>query len=444
MAKYIIIKNNKGAIVLENKEKTKKASTLKTKLLIYTFIAVFLSVSISNIIFQLIGLDSSLSPQMAILVSAIVNMLIAGIVLYIIFDKIIGTSLRRLLLNIENIAQGDYTAIEEIKEIKKLPNINNALNQVVKNGKDMAIGIKSNSNILSKNSEDLASILEDTTVSVENIAQSVNEIANGSEDTSKNINELSEAISNLNQLSQDTDNYAEQATELSVFMASSAQEGNIALDNIMGMISSIESNTKDTSKIIADLNNQIKNIDNIVLIINEIAEQTNLLALNAAIEAARAGDAGRGFAVVAEEISKLADATHSYSQEISSITQNVSNSSTKAVNSVDEVINVVQKSVDTATSTKASFDSLLLAIDQINSAIIEITETAKEVRNNSGYILERATEISAISEETTAASETSAAAVESNLASMEEITASIQNLSSIANELNSIVGHIKI
>ena len=282
MAKYIIIKNNKGAIVLENKEKTKKASTLKTKLLIYTFIAVFLSVSISNIIFQLIGLDSSLSPQMAILVSAIVNMLIAGIVLYIIFDKIIGTSLRRLLLNIENIAQGDYTAIEEIKEIKKLPNINNALNQVVKNGKDMAIGIKSNSNILSKNSEDLASILEDTTVSVENIAQSVNEIANGSEDTSKNINELSEAISNLNQLSQDTDNYAEQATELSVFMASSAQEGNIALDNIMGMISSIESNTKDTSKIIADLNNQIKNIDNIVLIINEIAEQTNLLALNAA------------------------------------------------------------------------------------------------------------------------------------------------------------------
>nr|WP_272878471.1 methyl-accepting chemotaxis protein [Clostridium sp. Cult3] len=227
-------------------------------------------------------------------------------------------------------------------------------------------------------------------------------------------------------------------------MAKSADKGTQDVDKIIHMVNQIENNTKDTSSIIEELNHQIKSIDNIVLIINEIAEQTNLLALNAAIEAARAGEAGRGFAVVAEEIRKLADATHSYSQEISSITSNVTNSSTKAVASIDEVSEVVHESVSMATSTKQSFDDLLMYIDQINISIIEITDAAKDVRSNSEYILERASEISAISEETTAASETSAAAVENNLASMEEITASIENLSVIAVELQKMVKHIRL
>ena len=126
-------------------------------------------------------------------------------------------------------------------------------------------------------------------------------------------------------------------------MADSAKNGYEDVDKIINMINLIENTTKDTSNIIEELNQQIRDIDNIVVIINEIAEQTNLLALNAAIEAARAGEAGRGFAVVAEEIRKLADATHTYSDEISSITINVTSSSKSAVTSIDEVSEVVEK-----------------------------------------------------------------------------------------------------
>ncbi len=444
MVIYIIIKlKAKEGNVLENKENKKRLSNLKAKILILTFIIVFLSISISNTIFRIIELDSNLSPQVAIFVSAIVNMLIIGIILYAIFNKFFIKSLHKFSLDIDKIATGDYSSLKEIKEIKNLSGINEALNKIIDSSKNVAVEVKRNSNVLAENTENLSFVIEDTTSSIENIAVSVNEIASGSENTSTNIAELSKAISNLDQLSQDTDNYAQQSIELSAFMAKSAENGNVAIDKIINIVNSIETNTKSTSKIIDELNEQIKNIDNIVLIINEIAEQTNLLALNAAIEAARAGDAGRGFAVVAEEISKLADATHSYSQEISTITSNVTNSSTNAVDSVDEVINVVKESVNIASATKESFDSLLLSIEQLNASIVEITQATNEVRNNSGYILERATEISAISEETTAASETSAAAVESSLASMEEINASIQDLSNIALELNKTVEHIK-
>ena len=421
-----------------------KGLTFKTKFLLTNFGILVLSTIVSSLLYDIITRFISINPKFAMFFSTLINIGIIALFFYLLFSKLLMKDINQVFKDVEKIAKGDFTQLKVKNQNGELGQITKHLNEITSNFKKVLDEMNSDSELLSENAGSLSQVIEETTVAVENIATNVNDIAKGSEDTSSNITELSEAISNLTELSQKTEENTQYATNLSKEMANSAQGGSKDMDKIIDKVTLIDTSTKNTAEIIDNLNVKIKDINNIVVIINEISEQTNLLALNAAIEAARAGDTGRGFAVVAEEIRKLADETHAYSEEISKITNSVIKSSTEAVSSIEVVSNIVDESVDVASTTKVSFEELLQKIIETDSLIGNIAKASKEVKDNSQYVLDRAAEVSAISEETTAASESSATAVEKNLASMEEITSSIENLSEIAKNLNVMVEKFKI
>ena len=112
---------------------------------------------------------------------------------------------------------------------------------------------------------------------------------------------------------------AEVASVTAIQTASIAERGYQVLEDSVATSSQIAQDLEQAMTVIERLNEQARQIEEIVATISSVADQTNLLALNAAIEAARAGEQGRGFAVVADEVRKLAGRTSLATTEIGQV-----------------------------------------------------------------------------------------------------------------------------
>lgn len=113
-------------------------------------------------------------------------------------------------------------------------------------------------------------------------------------------------------------------------------------------------------------------ITQIIGMIDDIAFQTNLLALNAGVEAARAGSAGRGFAVVAEEVRVLAGNASDAAKQIKDL---VSASSSEVGSGVD----LIQRAAGTLQTIVQNFDHVARLSTDIASASREQSTALSEV-----------------------------------------------------------------
>ena len=214
---------------------------------------------------------------------------------------------------------------------------------------------------LSERTESQAASIEQTTASMQQITERVN-------DTAKS---------------------AKEAADLSNNTKSAADRGGDVV--------------KTAIKAMSEISEPSKKINEIIGVIDEIAFQTNLLALNAAVEAARAGEQGRGFAVVASEVRSLAGRSATAAKEIKElITDSVNKveSGSKQVNEtgecLDEIIMSVQEvtrmvnNITQATSDQASgIDEINRAITQMDSFTQQNASLVEEAASASGSLKEQ-------------------------------------------------------
>ena len=199
---------------------------------------------------------------------------------------------------------------------------------------------------------------------------------------SERTDSVATAVNQLNSSANDIARSAADASQQASAAADSSGASRSALAVNIKAIHELSERMAESSDAIGKLDENTRNIGQILEVIKGVTEQTNLLALNAAIEAARAGEAGRGFAVVADEVRALAKRTQESASEIENMIVKLEDGTQAVVSVISQSQGVSEQCVESAQTSgdkMAAVDAAIAKIDTVNHSVAAATDEQTSV-----------------------------------------------------------------
>ena len=208
---------------------------------------------------------------------------------------------------------------------------------------------------------DLQKILMSLNDSVGTISSGSAEIASAADDlarrTEQQVSRLEETTLSVGAVTETVKKTAEAATHASTVARQTVERAETSGDVMAAATAAM-----------LDIQKSSKQIGQILGLLDDITFQTNLLALNAGVEAARAGEAGKGFAVVAAEVRALAQRSADAAKDIKGLIKSSTQQISKGTSLVQETGNAMKTIVDN--------------VGEISLLIGEIATAAQSQANN--------------------------------------------------------------
>lgn len=290
---------------------------------------------------------------------------------------------------------------------------------------------------VSKSTDEIIRATEQVAVSTQQSSEDARRQLEKIEEIGKDVNDLSASIEEIASTSQTV---MEQATKSAREGSEAASLGDVAAKK-MQLVEEISKQTVDE---INTLNNQMREINNIVKLIADIANQTNLLALNAAIEAARAGEHGRGFAVVAGEIRNLAGESKRASQDIEDLIRTIQTSTERTTGSMQASHQEIQAGIESVNKVIASLNRIVDSVEVVAHGISEITKATEDQATSTNSVMQKMDEFTHMTKESLDRTEDMAALAEEVSASTEEVGSASHELASMAEQLRKAMTRFKL
>ncbi len=230
-------------------------------------------------------------------------------------------------------------------------------------------------------------------ISSSNITQGSQNLASASAQQAAALQQTASSVEEMNAMIKKSSENADRSRDISNASHQVAERGKKTVEEMKHAIEDInQSNERIMAQIhhsneqISEIVKVITEIGNKTKVINDIVFQTKLLSFNASVEAARAGEHGKGFAVVAEEVGNLAQMSGNASKEIADMLtgsiQKVQAIVTETSSKVQRLIDEGKEKVETGTivvkQCSEILDEVVKNVTDVNSAVTEIASASKE------------------------------------------------------------------
>ncbi|OCA97394.1 methyl-accepting chemotaxis protein [Clostridium beijerinckii] len=365
------------------------------------------------------------------LVSFMVAMLVALIV-----SRSISKPLEKLVSLMKKSRDGNLALHIEDSSKDEIGEVISAFNEMVSKISVLIGDVKAITNNVSNNTKIVAQVSEHSCSSSEEIAATMSEIAKGASDQAVSVNE---GIDFMSVLSDGINIVSKKTENVWLVLEETQKMKKEAVISVNTLKDKANETNNVSAKIVSDINSldtNIKDIKEIIELIGSIAEQTNLLALNAAIEAARAGDSGKGFAVVADEVRKLADRSKESSVQINKIINNVENKTRIVVKEASNSRIIIKEQMDAVDGADDAFKVIFEGMNQISYQLKDIVVSINEIVDCKDKTKIAMENISAISEETAATTEQVSFRANEQISEIQKIFEFVEELNSVVKKLN--------
>lgn len=420
---------------------TKRKSGLRKKLIIFVTALALVTYTTSGLFINIIQPQffPEIEPMWFTIITFGLGIFWSG-VLAGLFSAILTKPLQRLESAAIEVAEGNISIdIELPRSSDEIRSVAEAFQQMVYSLRTMVEKIETNFENTAQSIDNLSFGTGKATVQADAVATTIMEISSGAEESAVAIQETAEAIEDVRLLAVEVNKRAGQSSQQSEEVLT---ELNQAMDVFRILVTGIEevSNKSETLlRTIHQLDNNAKEIGDIVQLVGNIAKQTNLLALNASIEAARAGEHGTGFAVVAEEVRILADESANAVQSISQLVSTIQTDVSQVVIEIEEQVQVAAAEVDRATETSRNVESMTGKVNGMAGSVVEITKFVERQLKNIETTARQSQEVAAIAEETSASAQEVRATTEEQVQSIEQADAMAEELKKQSQELYDVI-----
>ena len=382
------------------------------------------------------AVQSMLQRMINIAIMIFALLLVIFVPLCIYFSNKISKVLKTCALNIGKLSDGDLgeqdeaeSIIAETKDLIHSSNIlKDKLSEIIGNIKDI-------SHDLNDDAQNVHSLSDNSSLSVNQISNAMEDLANGATEMASNVQDISKSIGTMN----DTITVLADSSEALAASSENIKNANNEARDYIGRVSDSSVHTVEAvdniTKQISSTNDAVQKIKEAVDMITSIASQTNLLALNASIEAARAGEAGRGFAVVASEIGNLSDQSSRSADEIRNIVGEIVKNSEASVELSGNVATLIRQEQEYIKETQSKFEVLNSEIAESLSHINQVSKDTEELEKIQSIITDAVQSLSAISEENAASNEEVSASITGIAASVDEIAENAEGTKGNADHL---------